>query len=267
MKSLLTAFLAISIAITVSGCASWGSLSITSDPPGAVAHMRPSGLTDQNSRKFHQVGITPVQTWSFDKFNWFGAAWAWVEWPDGIRSDVKGGVVNKIHFVKSEYANRPPQPTPLAAPIQSLALLPPGSWTIENAAIADLTAHALSDVAAITLTEQLQSTLVDTKYFNIISRSDMKAVLDAQQFSRSDACDDSACLVEMGRILAVQKIIGGSIGLVGSTYTISIRLVDVETGKTEVATTQKLKAAPDELLDLIQVAGIELAAKYAETKK
>jgi len=147
------------------------------------------------------------------------------------------------------------------------ATLPKVNWPVENIAVVDLMAYALSQAEAKTLTEELQTALVETKYFNVLSRSDMKAVLDAQQFSRTDACDDSACLVEIGKILAVQMIVGGSIGKVGSTYSLAVRLVNVETGKTEITADRKLKAEPDELLDLVQEAAREVALKYAETKK
>ena len=129
--------------------------------------------------------------------------------------------------------------------------------------MADMTAHTLSQGEARTLTEKLHTTLVQTGYFNVLSRSDMKTILEAQQFQRSDACDDSACLVEMGKILAVQKIVSGSIGKVGSTYSLAVRLVDIETGKTEITSDRQLKAEPDQLLDLLEEAGRELALIYA----
>lgn len=145
--------------------------------------------------------------------------------------------------------------------------LPPLSWPPENIAVADLAAYTLSPGEVKTLSDKLHTALVQTKYFNVLSRSDMKAVFDSQKFQRTDACDDSACLVEMGKILAVQKIVGGSIGKVGSTYSVALRLVNVETGKTEITADRQLKAEPDQLLDLIQEAGKELALKYAESKK
>ena len=159
------------------------------------------------------------------------------------------------------------QPPPQANAGNAPPPLPPCTWPRENIAVADLIPYALSDSAVQTLTEQLHAALVETDYFNVLSRTEMKTVLEAQQFQRSEICDDSACLVEMGRILAVQKIIGGSIGLVGSTYNLSIRMVDVETGKTEASVTQQLKGDPDGLLNLVQVAGIQLAAKYADRRK
>ncbi len=153
-----------------------------------------------------------------------------------------------------------------AQPVETVQI-PTRAWASqENIAVADLTAYTLSPGEVKTLSEKVHTTLVQTKYFNVLSRSEMRAVLETQQFQRTDACDDSACLVEMGKLLAVQKIVGGSIGKVGSTFSLSLRFVDVETGKTEFTVDKQLKAEPDQLLDLVEQAGRELCLQYAEAK-
>ncbi len=48
----------------------------------------------------------------------------------------------------------------------------------------------------------------------------MDKILD--QFKIQDVlCSDDSCAVEFGRLLSVQRIIIGSVGLVGETYIIS----------------------------------------------
>ena len=148
-----------------------------------------------------------------------------------------------------------------------LVALPPATWPLDNIAVADLTTYTLSPGEAKTLSETLHSALVDTRYFRVLSRSDMRAVLEAQMFSRSDVCDDSACLVEMGKILSVVRIVGGSLGKVGSTFSLSLRVVNVETGETEVTVNRQLKSESDQLLLLVGQAARELALKYSTTRK
>jgi len=143
---------------------------------------------------------------------------------------------------------------------------PDRNWVPVNIAVADITAYTLSQGEAKTLTEKVNSTLVQTDYFTVLSRSDMKAVLDAQKFQRSDACDDTSCLVEMGKILSVQKIVGGTLGKVGTTFSISLRFVDVESGKTEFTVDDEWKGEPDALLKLVQDTAKRLAAEYARRK-
>jgi len=144
--------------------------------------------------------------------------------------------------------------------------LPPRTWQPGNIAVADLTAYTLSQGEAKTLTEKVHSTLVQTDYFTVLSRSDMKTVLEAQQFQRTGACDDTSCLVEMGKILSVQKIVGGTLGKVGATFSISLRLVDVETGKTEFTVDDEWKGEADAFLEFVQDTTKRLAAEYAQRK-
>jgi hypothetical protein len=166
-----------------------------------------------------------------------------------------------------------PTPTPqpvVAAVVQAPSppiILLPVTWTTENIAVADLIAYTLSKDEVKTLSDYLHSALADTRYFRILSRSDMEEVLKTQAYSRSEACDESQCLVQMGRLLSVAKIVGGSIGRVGSTYSLSLRLVDVETGETQVTVSRHLRGEADQLLQLVEDAGRELARKYSETRK
>ncbi len=144
--------------------------------------------------------------------------------------------------------------------------MPPISWTPENIAVADLIAYTLSANEVKTLSETLHAALTETRYFRILSRNDVAEVLKTQAYSRSEACDESQCLVQMGMLLSVGKIVGGSIGQVGRTYSLSLRLVDVETGESQITVTRKLRAEADDLLLLVEDAGRELAIKYAEAQ-
>jgi curli biogenesis system outer membrane secretion channel CsgG len=131
-----------------------------------------------------------------------------------------------------------------------------------NVAVSDLTSSSLAAHEALTLSENLRNVLVESGYFAVISRGDMDSVLKEHSFQRSSACDDTGCLVEMGKLLAAQKMVGGMIGKVGETYSVTLRLVDVQTGRIEAVSTINLKRSPDELLDIIRNAGRALALKY-----
>ena len=57
-------------------------------------------------------------------------------------------------------------------------------------------------------------------------------VLKEQGFQQS-GCTTDECMVQIGRLIGVQKIIGGSISKVGNIYSVSSRIVNVETGEIE----------------------------------
>jgi hypothetical protein len=57
------------------------------------------------------------------------------------------------------------------------------------------------------------------------------------------------------------------VGKVGSTYSLSLRLVDVETGRIDAAIAVDVKGDPDVLLDAIRSGARQLAAKYGAMRK
>ena len=58
----------------------------------------------------------------------------------------------------------------------------------------------------------------------------MEEVLKEQGLQQS-GCTTSECAVEVGALLGVDKMITGSIGRIGSLFTLSARIIDVETGE------------------------------------
>ena len=90
----------------------------------------------------------------------------------------------------------------------------------------------LSQQESVTLTNRLRSMLVRTDAFIVLERGKMEGILQEQGFQQS-GCTSTECVVEMGKMLNVQKIISGSIGKVGKIYTIDISLIDIKTARIE----------------------------------
>ncbi len=79
------------------------------------------------------------------------------------------------------------------------------------------------------LSDRLRSELFSTGRFTVVERNAMEDILSEQGFQMS-GCTSDQCAVEAGRLLGVERIIAGSIGMVGQTYSINIRMIDVESG-------------------------------------
>ncbi len=80
-----------------------------------------------------------------------------------------------------------------------------------------------------------------------------------EQFQIQDmGCTDLACAVEYGKMLSVDRIIIGSVSLVGSTYIVIARIVDVESSKTVASVDQKQQGKIDNVIDLMPIVGHEL---------
>ena len=151
--------------------------------------------------------------------------------------------------------------TPLG-PNQLITLPPmPNSQKPAQVAVASLSSTSIAEAEKQLLTEVLRDVLVGSKYFLVVSREDMGDLLKEQNFQR-EMCDTTECLVEMGQLLAVEKIIGGSVGKVGNAYSVVLRIVSVETGKIECSASRDTQGGADALLELVRITGRALAREY-----
>jgi len=98
-----------------------------------------------------------------------------------------------------------------------------------NIAVFEFAARNITQVEAAIISDRIRVELKNTETFNVLEREMMKRILDEQAFQQS-GCTESECLVEVGRLLAVDKMVGGSISKVGSLFVIEARIVDTETG-------------------------------------
>ncbi len=102
-------------------------------------------------------------------------------------------------------------------------------------AVKDLEARGIGEDEAATLSDVLRSELMNTGRFQVMERNRMQDVLREQAFHQSGACNEEACLVQMGQLLGIQQLAAGSIGRVGKAYSINARVISVSTG--EIVTT------------------------------
>ena len=97
-------------------------------------------------------------------------------------------------------------------------------------AVLDFDGDGISQSETRTLTNRLRDEMFKTGVYIVLERGKMDEVLKEQGFQQT-GCVTSECAVEVGNMLGVQQMIGGSIGKVGNIYTISARTIDVVTGK------------------------------------
>ncbi len=124
-------------------------------------------------------------------------------------------------------------------------------------AIVDFEGFGVSPTEAIGLTNRLRNEIFRNGHFDVVDRGMMQSILAEQDFQLS-ACTSNECLVEVGQLLGAQQMIGGSITKIGSMYTVSARLVDVETGRVIKVSDYDIRGGLEELLTIgmSQVAGM-----------
>ena len=112
-----------------------------------------------------------------------------------------------------------------------------------------------------TLTNRFRGILVNTDRFDVVEREKMNDILKQQNMNISDNCNSAECAVQVGQLLGVEEMIAGDIGSVGQTWTIDLRLIDVETGKIIKTRSEDYKGEIDGLLSIMR----SIAGSFAGT--
>ena len=103
-----------------------------------------------------------------------------------------------------------------------------------NIAVNNLSGENISPSTVSIISDRLRVVLQNTGEYRVMERSQMATVLKEQGFQNSGACNDASCLVEIGQLLGVDKMISGSIGQIEDNfYTITLRIINISTGEVE----------------------------------
>lgn len=129
-------------------------------------------------------------------------------------------------------------PVILCAKVPQLAVLP-------------LSSHGVDSSSAAVLAESISDAFLRTGKVRVMERQQINLILKEQGFEKSGACDASECAVKMGQLLGIDQIVLGSIGKLGKSYVLSLRRVDVGTGKILSTSSRNKSGAIDDLLDVI----------------
>lgn len=120
---------------------------------------------------------------------------------------------------------------------------------------------AVNDVQG--LSDRFRVELFLQKRYRMLEREKMDEVLKEQGFQKSGACEQSECAVEVGKLLGVNRMVIGSVNRIGSTWTVTARTIDVETG--EIVQTAVLDQK-GEIDALLQPGMQDLAEKLQESE-
>ncbi len=94
----------------------------------------------------------------------------------------------------------------------------------------NLKAEGVSESESRIISARLRVELFKTDKFAIVERERMTDILQEQGFQLS-GCTTNECVVEAGKLLGVKVMVAGEIGKMGEMYTLSLRLIDVQSGK------------------------------------
>ncbi|GEM_PF-4309467 len=97
----------------------------------------------------------------------------------------------------------------------------------------------------VVLSDRLYAEFIKSGLYDVVSRE--KRNLAVRELGIT-AADEVEAMVKVGHKLKVDKIVGGSVGQIGDTWSLNLISVDVATGKPEQHLTKSLKGKVDGLL-------------------
>lgn len=100
---------------------------------------------------------------------------------------------------------------------------------VMSVAVLELDAHGITCDAARVLTDRLRSELVSIDKYEIMEREQMHAVLQEKKLPQRGLVAHKS-IIDVGKMMSVQGLITGSIGMLGEKFMVIVQLVDVETG-------------------------------------
>ena len=110
-----------------------------------------------------------------------------------------------------------------------VAALPSVAQELPRVAVVPFKPIQVSEGDALAVTVLFETGLVQTNAFSVIEQSQIQEIVEAQQYSLSD-CTDESCAVEVGKLVAAQQIILGTLSSIGGKFVLSAKIIDVESG-------------------------------------
>ena len=104
--------------------------------------------------------------------------------------------------------------------------------TRPTVAILDFEGQGISVQEVQTLTERMRSEIGTTNAVRLIERKAIESIMAEQGLAQS-GCVSDECAAEVGQLLGVQFMVSGTIGKLGDSFTIDVKMFSVETGATE----------------------------------
>jgi len=118
---------------------------------------------------------------------------------------------------------------------------------------------------AAVLTSLMINELAKSSKLIVLEEAMLKKVMETQGLNNSDACDDTSCQVEVGKLVKAQKMITGDLVKLGSRYILSLKLIDIQSGTMEFSTRDECSCTEDQVDQLVASAALKIREHFGET--
>ena len=121
-------------------------------------------------------------------------------------------------------------------------------------------AVSIDSGVSIIITDIFTNQIQANGKYRVMERSQMNKILGEQGFQSSGACNSTECAVEIGRLLSIDKMFIGSIGKLGESWFVNIRIIDIKTGEILSTLSKQVKGKVDNLSS----ATIQMANEFSQ---
>ena len=133
--------------------------------------------------------------------------------------------------------------------------------------VMDLKAENGIDKGVVTLLYELILTeFQDYSNLSVISKTDISSMVQYETEKELAGCDDSSCMAEIGGALGVDKVVIGHVGKLGSSYVVTLKLMNIKNATVENRVSETIPANEDKLIPLIKFLANKLLKKYSKYK-
>ena len=101
---------------------------------------------------------------------------------------------------------------------------------IQTLAILPVDTNVFTKDEKLMITDKLRSSITNLGMFRVLERDKMRDILMEQKLQLTGCVSDS-CRVEVGKLLGVTHILSAQVDRMGSLNYLSLRVIDVESGK------------------------------------
>ncbi|MFC1627699.1 CsgG/HfaB family protein [Gemmatimonadota bacterium] len=127
--------------------------------------------------------------------------------------------------------------------------------------VLDLVANTVTEEDASAISERLRFQLHEAGVFQVLERNQMETIMDEIGFQSSGACNTNECIIQIGQILGMRKMVAGSVSRIGNIYVIQIRIIDMETAVIDAMAAAEANTIEGLLRDATRTVADELSDK------
>lgn len=154
----------------------------------------------------------------------------------------------------------PPPPAPVATPPAPAPMPKDGKLSVAVLDVDVTVPNEKLDAAAFS--EMLVNSIDGTGMFRVISSKEIATLIGLERQRALLGCsEDSSCMAEIANALGSDLVAQGSVGKVGSTYLVSVRLIDGRTSRTAARANAQVSDS-NALLRAVWTSSQEMLEKY-----